>query len=26
MTYHRFWAQVDIATALADYARLFPNN
>jgi hypothetical protein len=24
-TYHRFWAQVDIATALADYARLFPN-
>jgi hypothetical protein len=23
-TYHRFWAQVDIATALADYARLFP--
>jgi len=22
--YHRFWAQVDVATALADYGRLFP--
>jgi hypothetical protein len=24
-TYHRFWAQVDVATGYADYARLFPN-
>ncbi|MFI7599987.1 glycoside hydrolase family 48 protein [Actinoplanes sp. NPDC049681] len=23
-TYHRFWAQVDVATGYADYARLFP--
>jgi hypothetical protein len=23
-TYHRFWAQSDIALAMADYARLFP--
>jgi hypothetical protein len=23
--YHRFWAQVDVATGYADYARLFPN-
>ena len=23
-TYHRFWAQADIAIALAEYARLFP--
>jgi glycosyl hydrolase family 48/cellulose binding protein with CBM2 domain/Big-like domain-containing protein len=22
--YHRFWAQVDVATGYADYARLFP--
>ncbi|WDZ88175.1 glycoside hydrolase family 48 protein [Micromonospora cathayae] len=24
-TYHRFWAQVDVAMAYADYGRLFPN-
>jgi hypothetical protein len=24
-TYHRFWAQSDIAMALADYGSLFPN-
>lgn len=24
--YHRFWAQVDVATGYADYARLFPND
>jgi hypothetical protein len=23
--YHRFWAQVDVATGYADFARLFPN-
>ncbi|WP_433251064.1 glycoside hydrolase family 48 protein [Streptosporangium sp. CA-135522] len=23
-TYHRFWAQVDVAVALAEYGRLFP--
>jgi hypothetical protein len=23
--YHRFWAQADIAMALADYGSLFPN-
>lgn len=23
--YHRFWAQADVATGYADYARLFPN-
>jgi Glycosyl hydrolase family 48/Cellulose binding domain/Bacterial Ig domain len=23
--YHRFWAQVDVATGYADYARLFPS-
>lgn len=23
--YHRFWAQVDVATGYADYARLFPD-
>ncbi|HET9517762.1 MAG TPA: glycoside hydrolase family 48 protein, partial [Actinoplanes sp.] len=23
--YHRFWAQADVATALAEYQRLFPN-
>ncbi|NJC85687.1 cellulose 1,4-beta-cellobiosidase [Planosporangium mesophilum] len=23
--YHRFWAQVDVATGFADFARLFPN-
>jgi hypothetical protein len=23
-TYHRFWAQADIAMALADYGKLFP--
>ncbi|MGW2198747.1 glycoside hydrolase family 48 protein, partial [Streptosporangium sp. NPDC001682] len=22
--YHRFWAQVDVAVALAEYGRLFP--
>ncbi len=22
--YNRFWAQVDVATGYADYARLFP--
>ncbi|MFP4345499.1 MAG: glycoside hydrolase family 48 protein, partial [Anaerolineales bacterium] len=25
-TYHRFWAQVDIALAMAEYGRLFPND
>jgi len=25
-TYHRFWAQADIAVALAEYARLFPSS
>lgn len=25
-SYHRFWAQIDVAVALADYARLFPND
>jgi len=24
-TYHRFWAQADVAMAYADYGRLFPN-
>ena len=24
-TFHRFWAQSDIAMAYADYGRLFPN-
>ncbi len=24
ITYHRFWAQADIATAMADFGRLFP--
>ena len=24
-TYHRFWAQADIAMAFADYGHLFPN-
>ena len=25
-TYHRFWAQVDVALANAEYGRLFPND
>jgi hypothetical protein len=25
-TYHRFWAQADVAMAYADYARLFPTS
>ena len=25
-TYHRFWAQSDVAMAMADWARLFPQN
>ena len=24
-SYHRFWAQVDVALALVDYGTLFPN-
>ena len=25
LTYHRFWAQADVAMAYADYGNLFPN-